>query len=141
MILHHFLSIFLIFFAYSLNFWTIGIFIILIHDFSDLFNSVARILLVILFKILGFSGRNQGSDKSYSRDIPNYLDNFKERGIPTMFYLPYLYSIQLRSFQHERNDIRSFQISDLLCSCNAFLPRSFSFSNQLELDQLLLREN
>ena len=40
--LHHALSTFLIFFSYLTNQWLIGIFVLLIHDFSDFFLILAR---------------------------------------------------------------------------------------------------
>ena len=41
--LHHSLSTFLIFFSYLMNMWLMGLFVLLIHDFSDIFLIVARI--------------------------------------------------------------------------------------------------
>lgn len=40
--LHHALSMFLIFFSYMMNFWMIGIFLLMIHDVSDVFLIVPR---------------------------------------------------------------------------------------------------
>jgi hypothetical protein len=40
--LHHGLSTFLIFFSYLMNMWLIGIFVLLIHDFSDFFLILGR---------------------------------------------------------------------------------------------------
>jgi hypothetical protein len=40
--LHHALSTFLIFFSYMMNFWMIGIFLLMIHDASDFFLIIPR---------------------------------------------------------------------------------------------------
>ncbi len=40
--LHHALSTFLIFFSYMMNFWMIGIFLLMIHDVSDFFLIIPR---------------------------------------------------------------------------------------------------
>lgn len=40
--LHHALSNFLIFFSYMMNFWMIGMFLLLIHDISDFFLIIPR---------------------------------------------------------------------------------------------------
>jgi hypothetical protein len=40
--LHHAISMFLIFFSYLMNFWMIGIFILVIHDSSDFFLIIPR---------------------------------------------------------------------------------------------------
>lgn len=41
-VLHHSLSTFLIFFSYTMNMWMIGIFVLFVHDISDVFLALAR---------------------------------------------------------------------------------------------------
>lgn len=50
-LLHHFMSIFLIIISYSMNLWTVGIFVFFVHDVSDLFNSFVRFYNVNLLII------------------------------------------------------------------------------------------
>lgn len=45
-LLHHGLATFLILFSYLMNFWLIGVFIIFIHDLSDLALGLSRLYLV-----------------------------------------------------------------------------------------------
>lgn len=40
--LHHSLASFLIFFSYAMNMWTIGLFVLFVHDFSDVFLALGR---------------------------------------------------------------------------------------------------
>jgi hypothetical protein len=40
--LHHSLSSFLIIFSYAMDMWTIGIFVLFVHDASDIFLGIAR---------------------------------------------------------------------------------------------------
>ena len=47
--LHHGLSVFLIVFSYLTNMWLIGIFVLLVHDYSDFALITARAYKVILF--------------------------------------------------------------------------------------------
>ena len=47
--LHHGLSIFLIVFSYLTNQWLIGIFVLLIHDYSDFALIMARAYKVVYF--------------------------------------------------------------------------------------------
>ena len=46
--LHHGLSIFLIVFSYLTNLWYIGIFVLLIHDYSDFALIIARAYKVLI---------------------------------------------------------------------------------------------
>ena len=41
--LHHSLSVFLIFFSYTMNMWVIGIFVLFVHDISDGLLGVTRL--------------------------------------------------------------------------------------------------
>ncbi len=58
--LHHGLSTFLIIFSYLMNMWLIGIFILVIHDLSDLFLILARAYRVhiYLFRIIETTAKN-----------------------------------------------------------------------------------
>lgn len=44
--LHHIVSIFLIFEAYCLNFWALGMLVLVLHDVGDLMNSIVRFYIV-----------------------------------------------------------------------------------------------
>ena len=41
-LLHHTIATFLIFFSYTMNMWVIGIFVLWVHDCSDIFLAVCR---------------------------------------------------------------------------------------------------
>lgn len=41
--LHHALSVFLIFFSYTMNMWVIGIFVLFVHDISDALVGIPRL--------------------------------------------------------------------------------------------------
>jgi len=54
-LLHHSLATFLILFSYLTNYWLIGVFIIFIHDLSDLVLSAGRLYGVNLSEYTGLS--------------------------------------------------------------------------------------
>lgn len=42
-LLHHSLATFLIFFSYTMDMWVVGIFVLVVHDASDVFLALARV--------------------------------------------------------------------------------------------------
>jgi ceramide synthetase len=53
-LLHHFLAMILIFYSYVYDFWSIGIMVLLFHDFSDAVLQFGRFIVVNLNENIGY---------------------------------------------------------------------------------------